>query len=281
VSRPRLHHRRHGAREQLGEGVAGAGGVADAERGPADRVRRPEGVGAPLRRGLDDLSEQPVRRLDPPEPPVRLAEPEARLEHEVLLLAALRGLLERLRRVVVLPLGDARPAALECRGGDAEERADACERPRLGQRGGGLRAPRRPHRCGRKRRQVGGRLGEREVTKADGRFVERHLGERDERGEIGRGGHEGEQARGARGRRGEQYAEDDRGDRATPHDRRASFPGLAGVRPSWLFTTWARSRAQSRSVASGLPRTTDSYAVRAPRKSLSCSRASPRPASAR
>src|SRR5207244_1561948 len=207
-SRPRLHRRRHGAREQLGEGVACADGVARPERRPAARVRGPEAEGARLRRGLHDLTEQPVRRLGPPELPVRLAEPVAGLEHDVFLLTAARRLLEGLRRIVVLGLGDARLTALERRRGDPEERADAGERRWLGERSGGLRGPRRHDRRGWERWQVGGRAG-------------------------------------------------------------------------WLLTDWARSRAQSRSVASGLPRTTDSYAVRAPRRSLSCSRASPRPASAR
>src|SRR5439155_503954 len=197
VSRPRLHRRRHGAREQLGEGVARADGVARPERRPAARVRGPEAEGARLRRGPDDLTEQPVRRLGPPELPVRLAEPVAGLEHDVFLLTAARRLLEGLRRIVVLGLGDARLTALERRRGDPEDRAER-----------------------------------------------------------------------------------------TPHDRPPSlpapvFPSPAGGRPSWLLTDWARSRAQSRSVASGLLLATDSYAVRAPRRSLSCSRASPRPASAR
>src|SRR5207244_3064774 len=89
-------------------------------------------TGAPLdRRGLHDLAEQPVRRLDPSELPVRLAEPVARLEHEVLLRAAAHRLLERLRRILVLGLGEALPTALERHGGDAEEGAHARELSRV------------------------------------------------------------------------------------------------------------------------------------------------------
>src|SRR5207244_3450445 len=83
------------------------------------------------------------RRLGPPELPVRLAEPVAGLEHDVFLLTAARRLLEGLRGIVVLGLGDARLTALERRRGDPEERADAGERRGLGEHSGGLRGPRR------------------------------------------------------------------------------------------------------------------------------------------
>src|SRR5206468_4500487 len=115
VSRPRLHRHRHRAREELSEDVASAGGVAEAERGPGASVRGPATEVARLRRGLHDLTEQPVRGLDPSELPIRLGEPVACLEHEVLVRAAARRLLEHLRRILVLGLGDARATALEGR----------------------------------------------------------------------------------------------------------------------------------------------------------------------
>src|SRR3989441_6324994 len=140
-----------------------------------------------------------------------------------------RSLLEGLRRIVVLALGDARLTALERRRGDPEERADAGERRWLGERSGGLRRPRRHDRRGWERWQVGGPLGERELADTDRRLVERRLGERDERGELGRRRNQRKRYRGPRGRRGEQRAQEDRAERR-PHDRPPSLP--APVFPS-------------------------------------------------
>src|SRR2546425_7679648 len=155
-------------------------------------------------------------------------------------LTAARRLLEGLRRIVVLSLGDARLTALERRRGDPEERADAGERRRLGERSGGLRGPRRHDRRGWERWQVGRPLGERELADTDQRLVERRLGERDGRGELGRRRDQRKRCRGPRGRRGEQRAQEERAERQPP-DRPPSlpepvFPSPAGGRPSRLFS---------------------------------------------
>src|SRR5204862_7432719 len=111
----------------------------------------------------------------------------------------------------------------------------------------------------------------------------RRLGKRDRPRET-------RQGRGERPRRGAGQRPPGGGERErAPHGLPAFFgaglvagaAGAAGLLASRVFTAPARSRAQSRSVASGLRLATASYAVSAAFHSCCSSRARPSPASAR
>ena len=280
MARPGLELGRR-RRLELREGVARAAHVVEAQRGPAARVQAPHReVGGSRTTG--HLPEERVGLLESIEAVVGLGEPVARLGQEVAFLPAAHGGLEILHGVVVLALGEVGAAALERLRGDAERRADARERARRrdGRRGlgGDRREDRRQGHCRelRRRRRQG------QIDDCDRRLLDRRLGERHERREVRRRGRQRKEGRGEsrdrpRAQRGEQ--EDGRRQPA-PHDFFSPLgAGLPGC--GCALTAAARSRAQLRSVASGLLVATASYAARAARISPSCSLARPRPASAR
>ena len=264
-------------RLELRERVAGARHLVEPERGPPARVQAPHRELRDLRPGRD-LTEERVGLLGPVEPVVGLGEPVPRLRHEVALGAPARRRLEILGRVAVLALGETRAAAFESFRRDPERRAHACK--------GARRTERRRQLVGRRHdrsqghpRKLRGRRGNRGIGRHDGRLLDRRLGEGHEPDQVRRRRSERQHGRRRRGgRRRHERGEQDEGEPVRRHERRSP---LEGDLLSRAFTAAARSRAQSRSVASGHLLATDSYAVSAAFSSPSCSRARPRPASAR
>ena len=246
VAGPRLERGRHGSGQDLRERVACALGVAEAERRPRPAVGAPEREVAPLGRGLRDLEEEPVGLLDAAEDPVGLGKPVARLDDDLAVAPAPRRLLERLRRVVVLGLREARAPAFERLRGHAEERADAREPARLRHGGRRLAPGRGRERRKGERRQVRGRRRQRQGRGRERRLLARRLGERHERRELGQGRRERQERLRHDARRNEgPRREEEQDERPAPQEP----PPVFGTRPR---SAAARSRAQLRSVASGL-----------------------------
>src|SRR5438874_2562996 len=243
---PRLERGRHGSGQDLRERVACALGVAEAERRPRPAVGAPEREVTPLGRGLRDLEEEPVGLLDAAEDPVGLGKPVARLDDDLAVAPAPRRLLERLRRVVVLGLREARAPAFERLRGHAEERADAREPARLRHGGRRLAPGRGRERRKGERRQVRGRRRQRQGRGRERRLLARRLGERHERRELGQGRRERQERLRHDARRNEgPRREEEQDERPAPQEP----PPVFGTRPR---SAAARSRAQLRSVASGL-----------------------------
>ena len=247
VAGPRLERGRHRSGQDLRERVARALGVAEAERRPRPAVGAPEREVTPLGRGLCDLKEEPVGLLDAAEDPVGLGKPVARLDDDLAVAPAPRRLLERLRRVVVLGLREARAPAFEGLRGHAEERADACEPARLRRGGRRLPAGRGRERREGERRQVRGRRRQRQGRGRERRLLARRLRERHERRELGQGRRERQQRLRRDARRDESPRR--REQEQDEHPAPQVPPPVFGARPR---SAAARSRAQLRSVASGL-----------------------------
>src|SRR5947207_1092854 len=247
VAGPRLERGRHGSGQDLRERVTCALGVAEAGRRPRPAVGAPEREVTPLGRGLRDLEEEPVGLLDAAEDPVGLGEPVAPLDDDLAVAPAPRRLLERLRRVVVLGLREARAPAFEGLRGHAEERADACEPARLRRGGRRLPAGRGRERREGERRQVRGRRRQRQGRGRERRLLARRLRERHERRELGQGRRERQQRLRRDARRDESPRR--REQEQDEHPAPQVPPPVFGARPR---SAAARSRAQLRSVASGL-----------------------------
>src|SRR5262245_920341 len=215
--------------------------------------------------------------------PERFAVPVPCLAQQVAIAALLHRVLERLGGVLVVAFLETRAAAFERLRRDAEPRADARQRARRLDERGGLFGGGRTGNRRRKRRHLHRRRRQRQLDR-ERRILGRRCGERDD-------ARQGARRRLERTRRcGAGDRQPDRGERDdASHDLPSFFAaplgaglgvGVAGLATRAL-TAVTRSRAQSRSVESGLRLATASYAVSAPFQSCCSSRASPSPASAR